>query len=211
MTPQSSPFLPPQPQSMARPSTARQKTDPLLHRVLDKNYRVQATPMAGNRYGLPPNTKTRGQLEATPMATRRNKPLDSTLSSSPAIATPELHAEVFSSPVRKPRTPGVSVLTPGKAKADAKTSGIWDSDDDLEEDDGFEQSPPKTMQFHVPQSRLLKTPAKEASKRMVQDILMSAGVGRQDDEFSDDLDLHDIDDNSPSVVRRAAGLEDESF
>jgi len=60
-------------------------------------------------------------------------------------------------------------LTPAKGGRDATLlkglgggkggagAGIWDSDSD---DDGLEagMSPPKTMQFHVPQGRLLKTP-----------------------------------------------------
>lgn len=39
----------------------------------------------------------------------------------------------------------------------------------------------------------------------MQDLLDTAGVGRQDDEFTDEFDL----DVSPSVVR--AGMEDETF
>ena len=80
------------------------------------------------------------------------------------MAPPELHPEIFSSPERKARIPGVSLLTPAKhkgdtAKAPSRTPCIWDSDeDDLEDDIDFGQSPPKTMQFHVPQNRLLKTP-----------------------------------------------------
>jgi len=91
--------------------------------------------------------------------------------SSPAAPAPKLHAEIFDSPVRRPRVPGVSVLTPAKGGRDATLlkglgggkggagAGIWDSDSD---EDGLEagMSPPKTMQFHVPQGRLLKTPGK---------------------------------------------------
>lgn len=182
------------PTSIPRPSTIRKKTDPLLHRVLDRNYRVQATPISNARFGGFQNSRiaaTAGagagagaSISATPLATARNRLLESTLSSSPNMPeAPQLHAEIFSSPVRKPRTPGVSVLTPGKpnaARSGAATrskgmgagagttagrgAGIWDSDDDDgfdDDDDGglpFGQSPPKTMQFHIPQSRLLKTP-----------------------------------------------------
>lgn len=60
-------------------------------------------------------------------------------------------------------------MTPAKGSRDATLpkglgggkggvgAGIWDSDSD---EDGLEagMSPPKTMQFHVPQGRLLKTP-----------------------------------------------------
>lgn len=178
------------PTSIPRPSTIRKKTDPLLHRVLDRNYRVQATPISNARFGGFQNSRiaaTAGagagagaSISATPLATARNRLLESTLSSSPNMPeAPQLHAEIFSSPVRKPRTPGVSVLTPGKPNAArsgaasrskgmgttaGRGAGIWDSDDDDgfdDDDDGglpFGQSPPKTMQFHIPQSRLLKTP-----------------------------------------------------
>lgn len=162
MTLRSSPFFPVNEASAVRPSTARKRTDPLLHRVLDRNYRVQATPMTGNRYDLPRNDKepeSKATAAATPATSRRNRFIDSTLSSSPEIAAPELHAEIFSSPMRKQRTPGVSVLTPGKRRDNSKTPGMWDSDDEVEDED-FGQSPPKTIQFHVPQSRLLKTPGK---------------------------------------------------
>ena len=107
--------------------------------------------------------------------------------------------------------------------------GIWDDSDEEDTELQFEGSPPKTMQFHVPQSRLMQTPAKEASKRIVDDILTTAGVGREEeDDVELDYDMTDYgnpryeyDDDeegagreeepSPSVVRRAVGLEDETF
>jgi DASH complex subunit ASK1 len=173
------------PTSIPRPSTIRKKTDPLLHRVLDRNYRVQATPISNARYGGFQNSRiaaaAAGGASTTPKAAARNRLFESALSSSPDMPeAPQLDAEIFSSPVRKPRTPGVSVLTPAKPNASrsgatkrftgagkgAAAAGIWDSDDDDDfddDDDGglpFGQSPPKTMQFHIPQSRLLKTPGK---------------------------------------------------
>ena len=173
-TPQSSPFLPPQPTSIPRPSTARKQTDPLLHRVLDRNYRVQATPLTTNRFA---NIQSRPV--ATPSSTKRtrNRDLHSDLSSSPEVAPPELHPEVFSSPERKMRVPGVSVLTPARHKMQTsnpptRTAGIWDSDDDdLDDDIELGQSPPKTMQFHVPQNRLLKTPG-VCSRAILKHLLM---------------------------------------
>ena len=168
MTPQSSPFLPPPPTSIPRPSTQRKNTDPLLHRILDRNYRVQATPLTTSRYT---NRLPQQDVQATPTTTARNRTqqllADDSILSSPELAAPKLHAEIFSSPQRKPaRTPGVSVLTPAahrtmKNKTPVKsTAGIWDdTDDDLDDDfDAFGQSPPKTMQFHIPQRKLLKTP-----------------------------------------------------
>ena len=72
--------------------------------------------------------------------------LDSTLSSSPEVAPPELDPEIFSSPERKKPVPGLSVLTPARAntqnsKAPTRTPGVWDSDDDdLDDDLVFGQS-----------------------------------------------------------------------
>lgn len=215
-TPRSSPFLPPQPTSIPRPSTTRKKTDPILHRVLDRNYRVQATPLTSQRYK---------NLQLDPSATlstakRAQKFNDSTLSSSPEVAPPQLHPEIFSSPERRRPVPGVSVLTPARerAKEATRTIGVWDSDDDdLDDDIPFDQSPPKTMQFHIPQNRLLKTPAKEASKRIVEDILTNARIdyGEEELDFSSALETEgldaDADPTSPSVVRKAMNIEDETF
>ena len=76
------------------------------------------------------------------------------------------------------------------------------------------------MQFHVPQSRLLRTPgeyrrrticrfrnakicvAREASKKIVEDLLLTAGGN-----VTDDLE----DDESPSVVKRGFMDEDDTF
>ena len=165
-TPQSSPFLAAQPHqpSVVRPSTARKQTDPLLHRILDRNYRIQATPLTNN--------KTKRLPMATPATAQKTRHLfDSTMSSSP-VAPPELHEELFSPAKRSQRTPGVSVLTPARGRntkgatashetpQGKSTVNIWeDSDDELDDSDmGFTGSPPKTIQFHVPQNRLLKTP-----------------------------------------------------
>lgn len=77
---------------------------------------------------------------------------------------------------------------------------IWDSDsDDEREMEGM--SPPKTMQFHVPQSRLLRTPAREASKRIVEDLLLTAGGNVTDD----------VDEDSPSVIKRGGLLDEDTF
>lgn len=157
----------PPPTSLRSNKTKSGKSaDPVLHRVLDKTYRVQATPLGGSR------TLFRGQSEITTPKLRYN--LDPSPMSSPELEAPKLHSEIFSSPVApmsinrprktsKPRSPkpGISVLTPSKSKTHRQS--LWDSDDDLEDDDVdptafFGHSPPKTMQFHVPQNKLLKTP-----------------------------------------------------
>ena len=64
------------------------------------------------------------------------------------------------------------------------------------------------MQFHVPQSRLVQTPAREASKKIVEDLLLTAGADDTDEiEGLDDESL--VDEPSPSVVRRA--YEEDTF
>ncbi|KAE8209273.1 hypothetical protein CF327_g6720 [Tilletia walkeri] len=54
----------------------------------------------------------------------------------------------------------------------------WSDDEDLDDDDEGDSlppllgmSPPRTLQFSVPQSRYLNTPAKEAARLMVDDVL----------------------------------------
>jgi DASH complex subunit ASK1 len=177
VTPSSSPLPPPA--SHMKSSTARKwqkPTDPVLHRVCDKTYRIQATPLGSSRKGF---SSHREAPDATPKTSKLGpKPgfgIDSSPLSSPEIEVPKLHSEIFSSPIKgethkrfnrlsKPSTPkpGVSLLSPTRRGTSAHKTGIWDSDDDLDDDDEntalFGHSPPKTMQFHVPQSRLLKTP-----------------------------------------------------
>ncbi|KAK3703861.1 DASH complex subunit ask1 [Vermiconidia calcicola] len=226
---QSSPF---EPESAYQPSTQQPRTnnDPLMHRVLDRNYRIQATPHTQRRQ------KQQGAAaapKATPATAIKRVPWDDSPQSSPAIAAPQLRSDLFSPAKRTgaPRTPGISVLTPARKTGHAapttstgrqlfspqdkayttskdRTTHIFDDSSD-DEDDGFgDMSPPKTMQFHVPQSRLMQTPAREASKRIVDDLLLTAGADATDDiEGLDDPDI--ADEPSPSVIRRA--WDDDTF
>ena len=79
---------------------------------------------------------------------------------------PELRAQIFDTPARAKRIPGVSVLTPARGKVDKGPGGDaerdigWESDNDDEDSMPLGMSPPKTMQFYIPQSRLLKTPGR---------------------------------------------------
>jgi DASH complex subunit ASK1 len=155
----SSPFV--QPTATKQPYFNQ---DPLLHRVLDKTFRVQATPLISPR-----KYKPTGAL--TPRAGQRGAPTprsavtkhipdwadDSSPASSPA---PQLRADIFS-PMKTPRTPGISVQTPARGKQPMsihRTGGTVFDDSDEEEEADF--SPPKTIQFHIPQSKLLQTPGK---------------------------------------------------
>jgi DASH complex subunit ASK1 len=212
--PQSSPFLPMSARQIpgtAR-NAARQNPDPLLHRVLDKNYRIQATPHT-----------TRRTSPSKP-AQMRDPLLDSSPYSPQLAAPPQLRAEIFGTPVARrgaakataaaPRTPGISVqnprglasrgvATPAQAESPSDSTrrtlfstsahkpalrtpepsqGVDDYDSEIDTtamEGGTEVSPPKTLQFHVPltatRANMLQTPAREASRRIVEDLLLTAG------------------------------------
>lgn len=196
MTPLSSPFDP----TSHLPSTTRAQ-DPLLHRVMDKNYRLQATPHTAQKQAKAAQSKPSWRDLASP-------------SSSSPIQAPTLHHEIFSSPIRQPqirpntapRTPGVSVQTPARGRTPRDTGVTdeitWDSDSEDAEDvyKTLGMSPPKTIQFAIPPNRVLQTPAREASKRIVEDLLMTAGGGGGYDE-----------EDSPSMIKPSNNLLDDSF
>ncbi|RFU35605.1 hypothetical protein B7463_g662, partial [Scytalidium lignicola] len=202
MSPSSSPFEP----TSHLPSATQRRPggDAILHRVLDKNYMLQATPHTARKQNKTPLNKPSWRDSTSPM-------------SSPPEAAPQLRADIFSSPIRQqfnhppaPRTPGISVQTPAKSRGrdeSTKTLPIkdeitWESDSDEDADGVYKElglSPPKTIQFVFPQSRLLQTPAREASKRIVEDLLATAGAG-----FSDTDGLED----SPSMVAVKDNLDD---
>jgi DASH complex subunit ASK1 len=168
--------------------------DPLMHRVLDKNYRLLATPLKGSSGVSPIRWRvTEKKKDDTALLNKGKEPeatrpiwADSPMSS-PEIAMPKLRSEAFMSPVRPsayrhklaaataaPRTPGVSVQTPATSRKtrdvyartpraeEKETDEItWESsgdDDDLDIYGGM--SPPKTIQFALPPSKLLQTPGK---------------------------------------------------
>lgn len=207
----SSPFIPPVSHENFSPA-GKTPADPILHRLQDKTYRVQATPL-GKGYGT-----GRSKFTITPKPSTSKFGYDDSPVSSPEPEAPQLHAEIFSSPLKTPGTnrkrrtsshlrvtpqPGISVLTP--AKSGGRNRPVWDSDEDfdIDEDEDLGPSPPKTMQFHIPQSRLMKTPAKEASRRIVEDLLFTAGANDTTDDVPDE--------QSPSIIQRVQRIEDETF
>lgn len=149
----------------AQPTTGKKtfNQDPLLHRVLDKTYRVQATPLISPRKYKPtgaftPRTAQRGAPMPSGATTRLPKWAED--SSPPSSPAPQLRADIFS-PAKTPRTPGVSVQTPAKNRLPMsinRTGTIFDDSDEEDDEGGF--SPPKTIQFHIPQSKLLQTPGR---------------------------------------------------
>lgn len=224
---QSSPF---EPNSAAFRPSARQNNDPLLHRgVLDKNYRIQATPHTQRRKQQ--QQQYHASTKPTPAtASKTTRLWDDSPDSSPAVAAPQLRSDLFS-PVKGgakgpigggPRTPGISLLTPARPKTGQPGSAGIPSQqpsrdlgytlnndfDDEEDDDSLEMSPPKTLQFHVPQSRLLQTPAREASRRIVEDLLLTAGADATDEIEGDEFGEEEA---SPSVVRGAFHGDEDTF
>ncbi|KAI1412194.1 DASH complex subunit Ask1-domain-containing protein [Hypoxylon sp. FL1857] len=235
MTPRSSSLL----EDPAPESTSRKNKDPLLHRVLDKNYRLQATPHKGvfeppiprgfrDKIGVksPERRPGEGEEDRTRRALWAESPM-----SSPEMPAPKLRSELYHiSPMKlargragagltgdAPRTPGVSVQTPATARktrdvfAEGKGKGLkfglgkgkrdldeitWESDDD----DFGGMSPPKTIQFALPPSKLLQTPAREASKRIVDDILITAGAAPEDSS-----------EYSPTMVKMNQDILDDTF
>ena len=162
--------------------------DPLMHRMLDKNYRIAATPHKGAATGVSP-IKWKVDKLATPAKGKERqqqqqqqaRPLwEDSPTSSPEMAVPQLRSAAFMSPVRAaykgkakaaaaaPRTPGVSVQTPAAgrktkdvfAAAEQKVSGRYDDEITWDSDsDGLGgMSPPKTIQFALRPSKLLQTP-----------------------------------------------------
>ena len=214
----SSPFEPP---SAYQLSTAQrqQNPDPLMHRIMDRNFRIQATPHTARKQARPATTET----PATQTQTRtRNLFADSSPMSSPEMAAPQLRSDLFS-PQKSPRktfqaphTPGISVQTPGRDlmtstgralftdTKDKTSRTLWDQESDS--DDDFSISPPKTMQFHIPQSRLMQTPAREASRIIVDDLLATAGADR-----TESIEGDSVPDISPSLVRRKWDDDDDTF
>jgi len=130
MNPESSPF---DPTTYLQATKRNPGEDPLLHRVLDKNYRIQATPhKTVFKENKTPSNKPSWRDTHSPM-------------SSPPVAAPTLNPNIFSSPIRRPyvqtalRTPGISVNpSPARRKEQERfpkpTSNkdeiSWESDSD---------------------------------------------------------------------------------
>lgn len=213
-TPESSPFYLPQTTARKTPG-GNPNEDALLHRVLDKNWRVQATPL-----GKQPASRYRTITQPSAAATPKNRMQFEYDDDSPiSPAKPQFHtAHIFDSPVRGPPRPNMGPKTPtttrhnygagpsgtaGGAKGAASKYDMddWDEEDsdDLIMPRGY--SPPVTIQFSLLPSKLLATPAREASRRIVKDILRTAGAA----------DESGATDSSPPMVRRRIDDSDDDM
>ncbi|GKT50185.1 DASH complex subunit ask1 [Colletotrichum spaethianum] len=220
------------PRSGFAPSSRQEHhKDPLMHRMLDKTFRIQATPHKGPTYRVSPLKRDdkgkEREREALP-AWRQDSPM-----SSPVMEMPKLRSEAFMSPAKSnarqrlvaatasagPRTPGVSVQTPGAARKtkdvfaahgdyndDTTTTDIgggfakdkyeinWESDSDEDQALYGGMSPPKTIQFALPRPSCFR------HLRIVDDILLTAGA-----------EPESFEEYSPTMVKMNKDILDESF
>ena len=169
-SPASSPFRAPPP--ARTPGVA---TDHIMHRVLDQTWRLQATPIAKQT----PSRYLRATTPRQPPLFSHSRAAGSDGDSSP-ICEPQLQTQIFTPGVL--RTPGANRFAAAAAAAVAASGAptgprynvnMYDDDSD---DEILGWSPPKTMQFALPPSKLMATPAREASRRIVRDILNTAGA-----------------------------------
>ncbi|KAA8912939.1 hypothetical protein TRICI_003321 [Trichomonascus ciferrii] len=148
----------------------------LRHQVLDKNWRIQATPY---------NNRQEGQ---SPVKQEANKFSDF---DSPDIQPPKLKSHIFDSPQDVSMTSPQAAATPVRKppeKSQLKTpptNRYYDSDSDTDMLPAG-MSPPVTMHFstHVGNNDLVKTPARQAAKTIVDDILRDVGGADESESFA---------------------------
>ena len=265
------------PLSHSRLPRRKSGQDPLLHRLLDKSYRVQATPLGNISRRMLPSQRTPQHYHHQQQQQQQQQhpgssppPLAST-DSSPFSPPPQLNPALFSSPLRQPHLPSsrkphpplspfrtplasskkvqqkyasakrqlFSAQKPLPGGASARAFGAseprlapedditWSDDDDDDDDDAMAAfrtrgagSQPETMQFHIPRSQVLRTPAREASRRIVDELLEGAGMERGEDtgEGFEGAGLEERvkgmrlgTEDSPTVVQQRGFGADDSF
>lgn len=160
----------------------------LLNKVLTAEQR-KASGIGASRTGLPTKiqaTTPRGpaRIDRNPFTSQSNnnggKQSRDSLDSNPSPNKWNGIADLRKTPLTGPSTKSKSktkASSPKKKSSAAAVGNEWDSDSD--EDGSLAwppgMSPPVTMQFSVPRSKYLKTPAKEAAKMVVEDLLRTVG------------------------------------
>lgn len=155
-------------------STGRMKTSStpkkgaLLNKVLDSEHK-----------------RNKGRLSYTKIqATPRSSKSKSNPFAPPSVRMWDGIVDLRKTPLTSKIKDGRSTKTASSSKrggsksAHAEDDADWDSDSSDKDSLGWPagMSPPVTMQFSVPQSRYAQTPAKEAAKMMVDDLLRSVGA-----------------------------------
>lgn len=161
---------------------------PVLHQVLDKTWRIQATPLNAK-----PRLDTRSAAKApvTPRQLFTTTKYEFEDSDDDSPVRPDLQTKFFdNTPGKTPvryggggggygGTSARKLFTGGNTNVGMGEDTFMDDDDD-DELDSIMGSPPVTIQFSLPAKKLLATPAREASRRIVRDILETAGVREED-------------------------------
>ncbi|KAF2666840.1 hypothetical protein BT63DRAFT_415935 [Microthyrium microscopicum] len=168
------------------------------------------------------------RVAATPMTAKR-RPFDPAMSS-PLGEEPQLRPEIFTSDAkpgltimspkkketiekhREERRRSLKQLTgrplksemedeemPNRTQNTMRSRMGWDSDDD----EIPEFSPPKTLRFELGEPKFIHTPAREASRRIVEDLYDAAGGYMDDDEMPEEY--------SPSIVMKGTNYQDDTF
>ncbi|KAK3905445.1 chromatin modification-related protein EAF7-domain-containing protein [Staphylotrichum tortipilum] len=188
------------------PFAAKPKKDPLLHHTLTKTYRIASTPHKSTAAGISPIKWADNKPSTRPL-------WEDSPTSSPEIAVPQLRSAAFMSPGSEPpatvQTPRAGAGGRGRGRdgfagsggGGGKGTGGGGTGKQAGSEGGLGgMSPPKTIQFAVPASKLLQTPAREASKRIVDNILLTAGE-----------DLDDPSEYSPTVIKMNQDILDDTF
>lgn len=169
------PSTPPYPKE-SKPDNGSFKTPKsvLRHQVLDKNWRIQATPY--NK-----------QNAQSPVKTENNKFSEF---DSPDIQPPKLKSHIFDSPQDVSMTSPQAAATPVRKQPEVSqlktpTNKFYDSDSDTDMLPAG-MSPPVTMHFgtNVGNNDLVKTPARQAAKTIVDDILRDVGGADESESFA---------------------------
>jgi DASH complex subunit ASK1 len=227
MTPAgSSPFAALPPGTGARAANK----DTILHQgVLGRTYRVAATPLtaqrslrmfggAGSRGDSPDDDdddddeepQLRAEIFSSPVRAAPRGPAPGT-----SVLTPRRRGAVERRREERRRSSrGLLALdddddddddeeqaTRGRAGQHTARSVLgWASDGDDDSEGLPEMSPPKTMRFDFGGRAVIQTPAREASRRIVHDLVYEAG-GDMDEE----------DGFSPSIIVKDTRFQDDTF
>lgn len=148
------------------------------HQVLDKNWRIQATPKPRSKQGNPdPKQKKEGLSFQTPETTAKYAFLED---SPQEPEVPQLNSGITFAPSpsvikTRQKLPGYnSFQDKNFATPNRKTNNFYDySDSDTDLMEGI--SPPVTMHFGVGNNKLIKTPTRKVAQTVVEDILQTMG------------------------------------
>ncbi len=147
------------------------KKGALLNKVLDSEHKRNKGRLSYTKIqATPRSSKSKSNPFAPPSVRMWDGIVD--------LRKTPLTSKIKGSRSSKGAAPGSSKHASKHKSGRADDDSEWDSDSSDKDSLGWPagMSPPVTMQFSVPQSRYAQTPAKEAAKMMVDDLLRSVGA-----------------------------------